>query len=109
MTKQVKLAVAIGLILAGAGAMTWGVFRAMPSRDSGVEQLASDAVKLEVEQREHQRLVDMPAVEFDALYKDTAATLAQLKKANAPPEELAVIQADMDKLEKAKADRAKKR
>ena len=51
--------------------------------------------------------VDMPAAEFDALYKDTASTLSQMKKANSPPEELAVIKADLDKLEKAKADRSK--
>jgi hypothetical protein len=51
----------------------------------------------------------MPAAEFDALYKDTTTILSQMKRANTPAEEIAVIQADLDKLEKAKADRSKKK
>jgi len=109
MTKQKKLAIAIVLTVLGVGALIWGIMQSVGTRDNSAEILSSDAVKLEVEQREHQRLVDMPAAEFDALYKDTATILSQMKRANAAAEEIAVIQADMDKLEKAKSDRANKK
>lgn len=109
MTNQKKLAIALALIVLAVGALIWGVTRTIGGSDNSTEYLSSDAVKLEVEQREHQRLVDMPAAEFDALYKDTTTILSQMKRANTPAEEIAVIQADLDKLEKAKADRSKKK
>jgi hypothetical protein len=102
-----KLLYAAGLVFLGALALVWGVWRSLP-RGGNADVLTSKEVADQVEQRELNTLLEMTQAQFDGLYNHTVENLASMKRTKAAPEDIAMLQKELDRLDRVKAERAKK-
>ncbi|GEM_PF-1352674 len=101
MTNQRKLALVIALLVLAAGAFVWGVMR-IRSTEVDINVLASDKTKAEIDQREHDELMAMPAAQFNAAVEEANSTMSLLRKMKALDSDIDFAQRRIDLLESIK-------